>query len=47
MLCLLRPLKLEHMVRLYNLYVYNLERLLMPIDGRVLLPIYTGQIDLI
>ena len=47
MLYLLRPLKLERIVRLRNLYVYNLKRLLMPIDGRVLLPVYTGQIDLI
>ena len=47
MLYLLRPLELERMVRLRNLCVYNLERLLMSIDGRVLLPVYTGQIDLI
>jgi hypothetical protein len=47
MLCPLRPLEPEHVIGLRNLYVYNLERLLMPIDGRVLLPIYIGQIDLI
>jgi hypothetical protein len=47
MLCLLRPLKPERVVRLRNLCVCNLERLLMPIDSRVLLPVYTGQIDLI
>jgi hypothetical protein len=47
MLYLLRPLEPERVIGLYNLYVYNLECLLIPIDGRVLLPIYTGQIDLI
>jgi hypothetical protein len=47
MLYLLHPLKLEYVIGLRNLYVYNLEHLLIPIDSYVLLPIYTGQIDLI
>jgi hypothetical protein len=47
MLYLLHPLELERIVGLRNLCVCNLKRLLMPIDSRVLLPIYTGQIDLI
>jgi hypothetical protein len=47
MLCLLRPLELERMIGLCNLFICNLEHLLTPIDGRVLLSVYTGQIDLI
>jgi hypothetical protein len=47
MLCLLRPLEPERVIGLRNLCVCNLKRLLMPINSRVPLPVYTGQIDLI
>ena len=45
MLCLLRPLELELVIGLRNLCICNLERLLMPVDGRVPLSVHTGQID--
>jgi hypothetical protein len=47
MLCPLRPLEPERVIGLRNLCICNLERLLMPVDGRVPLPVHTGQIDLI
>jgi hypothetical protein len=47
MFCPLRPLEPERVIGLRNLCICDLERLLMPTNGRVPLSVYTGQIDII
>jgi hypothetical protein len=37
MLYLLRPFKLKRIIGFCDLYIYNLERLLMSVNGRILL----------